>query len=186
METTSPPVTEIAPTTMESTQLIKPPRIVDSTTVPVNLGTPSFTTITLQPEESSSTNNTDTTGTRTTTSLPHSGIHHSPPPDINISTSTPEPAATTTNNTSPFPGGGDSNNPQAAGNLAKIAVPSVIGGLALFGAVFAAVWWVYVVRVTREKDKERGEAEGQREGAGCDLSWDQMRGVAVGWWLAGG
>ncbi|KAK4142466.1 uncharacterized protein C8A04DRAFT_29915 [Dichotomopilus funicola] len=154
MATTLPPVM-ITPTTIESTQPFETLPIVDSTTVPVIVGTPSFTTLTLQIEQSSSSSGAHTTITPTTRH-PQGGTHHSPPPNTSTSTSTPGPP-TTTNETSPFQDGKESNNLQTAGNIAKVAVPSVIGGLLLFGALFAAVWWVFAVRVSRERTKKEAK-----------------------------
>ncbi|KAH6626566.1 hypothetical protein B0J18DRAFT_455780 [Chaetomium sp. MPI-SDFR-AT-0129] len=160
MATTLPPVM-ITPTTIESTQPFETPPIVDSTTVPVIVGTPSFTTLTLQTEQSSSSSDADTIITPTT-SNPQDGIHHSPPPSTSTNYSAPGPPANT-NETTPFQDVKQSNNAQAAGNLAEVAVPSVIGGLLLFGALFAAAWWVFVVRVAKERTKKeaRRKAKGK-------------------------
>ncbi|KAK4040018.1 hypothetical protein C8A01DRAFT_35985 [Parachaetomium inaequale] len=132
-----PPKTNINPSPT-------PNHTSSSSTATLYVSFPTYVTTASTLSTHSTPRPTTTTGSTTgsTTTNP-SGI-----PDLDQQPGTSAPHNSTNNN----------NNNTI--NLVKIGVPSIVGGLVLLGAVFAACWWVFVAR-TRRASEARREAKGK-------------------------
>ncbi|KAL2144652.1 hypothetical protein VTI28DRAFT_8863 [Corynascus sepedonium] len=65
----------------------------------------------------------------------------------------------------------DTGNDSDRMNLVKIGVSSVAGGIILFGVMFAAYWWLCVVRVRARRKEARRRAKGKaREVFSADVA----------------